>query len=599
MLMLVLEHRAIVLATLVASLLLFVTDALRYDLVAVLVVLVLAATGCLTVEEAFAGFSSPAIVLIASMYVFGHAMTRCGVAERIGQRLLVRDGGGEAWLALRVTLVAGILSSILSNTGVVAALIPVLGAVSRQCRVPVSRLLMPLSFGSLLGGMLTVIGTSTNIAINEAIRKNEGVPFELFEFTLFCSVFLVVGCAYFLSPLRRLLPTKRVGESLTEHYQVPRFVSEVLVEPNSTLINRTVAEVELFEQNGISVLGIARSGDDSIAAPGPYNRIRGDDTLILQGEPEAIVRVRQQLGLSERKHVDVGDMRLTASDVQLVEAVVPAGSSLIGRSLAESEFRARSGLNVLGLSKHGDVQPRSISTARLELGDALLVQGHEPDIARIRRNRELLILGEVASEPIGRGAVTTVVVLALVLVAAAMKWMELPVAATLGAVLLVLTRTVNAEDLRHQIDWSVLILIGGMLSLGYAFERHGLGADLAAWIGGLGAAGDSPRFLLALLLIATVALTQVMNHVTSAVIMTPIAMSFAHETAASDRPFLMAVVVGANLAFLSPVAHQANAMVMGPGDYRYRDFIQVGLPLTIALSVLAVALIPLVWDFAL
>jgi len=589
------DPQSIVLATLGASLLLFVTDALRYDLIAVLVVLVLAATNVLEPHEAFAGFSSPAIVLIASMYVFGQAMTRWGVAELIGQKLLFGPSRSEARTALRVSFVAGALSSVLSNTGVVATLIPVLGVLSRQQRIPISRLLIPLAFGSLLGGTLTVVGTSTNIAVNEAIREQGGEPFGLFEFTHLGIVFLVLGSLYFLTPFHRLLPRSREGESLSEHYQLPKYVTEVLVEPSSTLINRTVAEADLFERYGISVLGIVRSGEASALAPGPYNRVRTDDTLILQGEPENLVRLRRELGLKERKSVQVGDQRLTAADVQLVEAVVPTGSTFVGHTLVETDFHASTNLNVLAISKHGDVQPRSIGKIPLEVGDSLLIQGHEPDIERMRRSRELLVLDEIELQSFGRGALITVLTLVGVLVLAATKLMALSVAALGGAVVLVLTGTVRPHEARRAIDWSVLVLIGGMLSLGVAFDRHGLGREVAHWIAGLGSESHGPHVLLAVLLLATTALNQALNHVATAVIMTPVALAFPHELGISDRPMLMAVLVGANMCFLTPVSHQVNAMVMGPGDYRYTDFFKIGLPLTLMLCAVAIVLIPIFW----
>jgi di/tricarboxylate transporter len=589
--------QAIVLVVLLASLVLFVTEALRYDVVAVLIVLVLAATGCLSPIDAFSGFSSPAVVLIASMYIFGHAMSRTGVAESIGQRLIVGRAQGEAALAVRVVLVSGLLSSLLSNTGVVAALIPVLGAVARRADVPVSRLLIPLAFGSLLGGMLTVIGTSTNIAVNMAIEQAGGVPFGLFDFSHLGFLFLIAGALYFLSPFRRLLPRARAGETLSEHYQVPQFVAEVMVEPTSTLINRTVRDADLFEQYGVSVLGIARPGEASVLAPGPYNRIRAEDTLILQGVPESLVRLRQDLGLRKRESVEIGQVRLTAADVQLVEAVVPAGSGLAGRTLREADFRPSTGLNVLAISKQGDVQAREINETPLDVGDSLLIQGHAPDIQRLRASRLLVVLGELEVRRFGQGAFTTMACLFAILLVVALGWLDLAVAALAGACALVLLRVVRPEDVRRTIDWTVLLLIGGLLALGAAFTRHQLDSELSHWLAGLGDMASQPRLLLGIVLVTTIALTQVMNHVTSAVIMTPMAMSFAAEVGASDRPFLMAVVVGANLCFLSPVAHQANAMVMGPGDYRSRDFLRAGTPLTIGLAIVAMVLLPLFWPF--
>lgn len=595
-----LEPQIIVLATLLVSVVLFVTDAMRYDLIAIGVVLVLAITGVLTPDQAFSGFSSEAIVVIASMYVFGRATARWGIAEYIAEKLLLSGRQSEAGTIMRVFTVAGLMSSILSNTGVVATLIPVLGSVAKQCKLPISRLLMPLAFGSLLGGMVTVIGTSTNVAVNGAIRDAGGLPFSLFEFTIFGLLMLGLGALFFIGPGRALLPRKRLDQTLSEHYQVPKFMTEVLVEPSSALINRVVADAKFFDAYGVSVLGIVRAeeeGGGTVLAPGPYNRIRTDDVLMVQGDPDAILRLRQDLGLRERATANVGNNPLHSSDVLLVETVVPATSNLIGSTLKDADFHNQTGLNVLAISKHGDVQPRMIGDAQLHVGDTLLIQGHRRDIDRLRASRELLVLDELEHQKFGRGALITVALLIGVLLLTALTDMGLSIAALTGAVGLVVTRCLRPEEVRRSIDWSVLILIGGMLALGKAFEIHHLGTEVADWITGMGSGAGNEYLILSLLLIVTTLLTQVMNHVTAGVIMTPVAMSLAQGLEANDRPFLMAVLVGANLAFMSPVAHQANAMVMGPGDYRYRDFLRVGTPLTVYLGVAAVFFIPMFWPF--
>lgn len=587
------EPEVIVLATLLGGLVLFVSDALRYDVVAVLVVLALAVTGVLTPKEAFEGFASPAVVLVAAMYVFATAVQRTGVTELIGARLLGGESPSEAGLAFRVTLVAGLLSSVLSNAAVVATLIPVMGAASRRSSIPISRLLMPLAYGSLLGGLCSVIGTSKNIAVNQIIDEYGSRPFGVFEFSLYGLALLGLGSLYFLGPGRSLLPRKRVERTLSEHYQVPKFVTEVLVEPTSSLINRAVGDPELFGPYGITVLGLVRAqGEASVLAPGPYNRVRGDDVLILQGEPEAILRMRKELQLPERPNVQVGDTLLASADVRLVEAVVPAGSPLVGQTLAATDFRKTTGLNVLAISKDGDVQPSQIARTTLDVGDALLIQGHAPDIDRVRERRTLIVLDELETGKVTKRTWLVVMLLAAVLGGAALGLVELPVAALAGAMALVLTRLVQADEVRASIDWSVLLLIGGMLALGKAFTKTGLDVTIAEGLVGLGKSGLGATGAILVLLVATNLLTQLISHVAAAVIMAPVALSLAEQLGCSDRPLLMAVLTGASLSFMSPVAHQANAMVVGPGDYRYTNFLRAGTPLTIALLVAAALLLP-------
>jgi di/tricarboxylate transporter len=411
-------------------------------------------------------------------------------------------------------------------------------------------------------------------------------------------VLLAVGSLYFLGPGRSLLPRSRVQATLSEHYQVPKFVTEVLVEPASQLINRAVSELEIFGRYDISLLGLIRpQGEASVLAPGPYNRIRSDDILMLQGDPDSILRMRQELGLRERESVKVGDVRLVSTDVQLVEAVVPPMSPLVGRTLSDADFRDTSGLNVLAISKHGDVQPTQIGHTELEVGDTLLLQDHRRDIQRIQQNRTLIVLGEREPPVLGKKAVLTLGLLVAVIATAALTPIHISVAALAGAVGLVLLGCVRAEELRREMDWSVLILIGGMLALGKAFAAHGLDQRVASWMERAGETLHEPVLIVALLLLTTLVLTQVINHVAAAVIMAPVAMSLAAQLGVSDRPLLMAVITGAEFAFMSPVAHQANAMVMGPGDYRYRDFVRVGAPLTVLLGLVAAVILPLFWPF--
>ena len=380
---------------------------------------------------------------------------------------------------------------------------------------------------------------------------------------------------------------------------MPKFVTELLVEPSSTLINRSVADVEIFDEYHVTVLGIVRSGgENSVLAPGPYNRIRADDTLILQGSPEDILRMSRELPMKQRPSVDTPEGRLYSDDVQLLEAVIPAGSRFVGQSLTSSEFRTHTQLNVLAISKHGELQLKRIQEIVLEVGDTLLVQGHVRDIERARTGRQVLVLDALDHPRRGvRSAIAPVALLAAVLLGATFTSLSLSVLALAGAVGLVLLRSVRVEEIYRAIDWSVLVLVGGMLALGVAFKRVRLSDDVASWLQALSDGGMGPTALMAVVLVASIALTQVLNHVATAVIMTPIAMDMANNMNLSTRPFLMAVVVGSSLAFLSPVAHQANAMVMGPGGYKYRDFLRVGTPLAVITALVAAALIPLFFPF--
>ena len=595
----------VVLALLALSLVLFVAEVVRYDLVALAVACGLVLAGALPARVAFEGFSSEAVVLIACMYVFGHAFTRSGAAEVLSRQVLRGRVTSERGLVARVTVLAGLLSSVLSNTGVVATMIPICNGLARRKRLSISRLLMPMAFGSLLGGLVTVLATSTNLVINQSLRDAGVAPFSLFEFSHLGLALLAVGSLYLVGPGRALLPRSPVGQSLSERYQVPRFVTEILVEPTSTLINRAVADIEVFARHSVTVLGLVRAGGESpLLAPGPYNRVRADDTLILQGSPEDIVALSEEVPLRERKYVDTSDARLVSDDVRLVEALVPAGSDLVGATLARAEFRTRTGLNVVAISKSSGVQLQRLLEVELEVGDTLLVQGHLRDLERARQGREVLVLSEVGTPRFARnGWITILTLLGVLLAAALLPGLSLGALALAGVLVLVGLRVVRTDEAYRAIDWGVVFLVGGMLALGRAFQMHVLDPertqDASNLLAGLVAEGHTtPTVLLAGLLGATVLLTQVLNNASTAVIMTPIALEVAGAAGLGARPFLMAVVAGSSLGFLSPVAHQANAMILGPGGYRYRDFLRVGAPLTVLLLVASVVLIPALWPFA-
>jgi di/tricarboxylate transporter len=596
------EPQLLVLLILLGSLLLFVTDALRYDLVALLVVLALVLTRCLTPEEAFAGFASEPVIVVACLFLFGQAISRWGVGEILTERVLGGGGGGEGWLVLRIVLVSAVLAAVMSDVAVVGILIPLVGVLARQRGVPASRLLLSVSFGAFLGDLLLLIASAKNLAVNGVIEQYRGLdgtpgtPFGMFDYTGYGFVLLLLGAAYLAGPGRALFPPATPAQTLTERFRVPKFVTEVLVEPSSTLVNRAVADLDALHRSGVTVLGIVRAGDEvTILAPGPYNRIRPDDTLILQGEPEALLRLRQELGLRERAGVGAGDRRLDSADVKLVEAVIPAGSELVGRTLAEASFRAQTGLNVLALSRHGAVQASKLANVRLAVGDSLLIQGHLRDVERARAERQVVVLGELSRPLAGRGALVSVLLLAGVLALSLTKLVPLHVAALAGAVGLVLFGCLSPKGLYRNVDWVVIVLIGGMLALGRAFDKHGLAETVAGWIGALGL--ETPRVTLALLMVVAMLLAQTTTSIATAVILAPVAMSLAEHMGLSDRAFLMGVLTGANCTFLSPVSHPANAMIVGPGDYRFRDFLRLGLPLSALFLVAGWALIPMFWPF--
>lgn len=586
----------VVLATLVGSFVLLLFDVVRFDVVAILVVLVLGLSGALEAGEALSGFASEAVIVVACMSVFGQALSRWGVADSVCRGLFARSGKGEAALVLRLAGVAAVFAAFMTDTAVVGVLMPIGHALARQRRIPISRLLIPISFGCFLGDLLLVVGSAKNIALNGALVELGERPFGMFEFTHFGLLVLVLGLAYLAGPGRRLLPRTQMAESLSEQYHLPRFVTEVVIRPSSDLVGRATSDLPWSREFGLTLLGVVRGeGDGTLLVPGPGTRIQSGDLILVQGEPEAVLRLQNELDLELGQRERVGDRTLVSSDVQLVEAVVPAGSDLVGRTLAQSEFRARSGLHVLAMSRHGEVHLQKLGRIPLAVGDTLLVQGHRPGVERARRERSLLILSEYEARRFGPQARISLGLLAAVLILAATGVFPLGLAALAGCVGLVLFRCIHLHEVYDAIDWVVVVLIGGMLALGKAFDKHELGAALAGWVSGVEFLTDNPRLLVVGLCLLAVVLAQAATSVGTAVLLAPVALALAAELDVSSRPLLMAVLTGTNCAFLSPVANAANAMVVGAGGYRFRDFLRVGLPLTLAIVVLSGLVLPVLW----
>lgn len=603
-------HSILVATVAAGSVAFFVSGRIRYDLIAMGIVLVLAASGTIGTEQALAGFGSGAAVLLASMFVVARAITRTGLAE-VGAQLLARWGGRTELRLLLVTgIAATLISTVLNDTAVVAILMPVVVSLARRSGIPPSRLLMPLAYASLYGGMCSVIGTSTNVAINGTIRarvleaEKSGTAealgglhtFSLFEFSLLGLAISGVGLGWMLLCGRRLLPARVRDESLTERYEVRRFLTEVLISPASGFVGKPLAVAHLGERYGISCLGIVRRDGDAVLAPTPYNYVRDGDTLILQGEPQQLVKFQEESRATLIPEARVGDVELRSSDVSIVEAIVPPNSPLVGQRLAESPLGESYRANVIALWRDGESYGTGLRDVRLLPGDALLLQAHAKDLQRLRRDQMLVLVEpEAGARSIGPKAWLTLAILGLGVGLAGAELLALPVATLLMAALVVSFRCVDPDEIYESIDWKVILLTAGLLPLGLAFEQHGLSSGIAEGLRGLSGTG-AHLALLAALYATSVALTQVTTNVATGILLTPVAIDLALALGAPPNAYVLAVLFGASTAFLTPMAHAANLMVMGPGDYRFADYVRVGLPQALVTMLFAVLAIYL-WYF--
>jgi len=589
------------------ALVLFATEAVRHDITAMMVVLGLYFLGVLDAREATAGLGNPVVIVIAAMFVIGHAILKTGAAGRLERGVMALGGRTEGGLIAVSFLAVALVSAFVQNIAAVVLMVPAVIGVARARNLSASRLLMPLAAASLTGGMCTLVGSPANLSLNaklgeiqdEYLRRGAPVPAEFASLGMFETlgiglVFTAVAVLYFAVAGPLLLPARRKEESLSETYSVKQFLAEVLLRPGSDIAGRKLGEARLGERYGVAVLGIVRGGE-VLEAPDPWMVVHTEDVLLVQGDSEAVLRVRREHADEVLPRVDVGDRVLRSADLVLAEVMLSPRSRLVNRSLGELDVPDDYGLNVLAVSRHGESLRSELGRVRLRLGDVLLVQGHVEGVDRLRRSPDWMVLQEAAGGGMDRPRAAVAVGVLAAVVGLAMLQVPLAFAAVAGVIALVLLGVIRRREIYDAVEWPVVILIAGMLPLGTAMEASGL-ADAIA--GGLSRAFGSfgPYGALAVMYLLGTLLTGFLNNAALTLMLAPVAVELSRDLGISARPLLLAVAIGAAADFLTPVG-QSNALVMGPGQYRFRDYLKVGAPLTLLCFAAALLVIPWIWPF--
>ena len=605
---------ALVLALLAAAVVMFVMNRPRMDVVALLMMAALPLTGVVTVGEAIAGFSDPNIVLIAVLFVLGEGLVRTGVARRLGDWINTRAGSSETKLvALLMVAVAG-LGSLMSSTAVVAIFIPVVLRICRNTGTAPSRLMMPMSFAALISGMMTLVATAPNLVVNAELVRQGHAGFGFFAITPFGLAVLLLGILYMLVA-RRWLPDNGEDEAAIrrrptfrlwiERYGLAERQVRVRIRPNSKLIGRRLEQVDL-RASGVNLLAIERlmGRRRRLLRAARTTELMANDVLLLDVraadlEVEALIREygveRLPLGATHRHLIDC------AQDLGMVEAIVPAESSLIGKSVLEARLRSEAGLTVVGLRRGQQVIGEELLEEKLRVGDTLLLIGFWSDIRRLQPDSGELVILDLPAEldeilPAHGRAPHALVILALVVVLMVSGVVANVHAVLIGCLLLGLFRCVDMASAFRSINWQTLVLIVGMMPFSLALQRTG-GVDLAAY-GLLGLVGDgSPRLALAAIFVITAVLGMFISNTATAILMAPVALAVAADLGVSPYPFAMIVALAASTAFMTPVSSPVNTLVVGPGNYRFGDFIRIGVPFSLIALVVCVLLVPVLLPY--
>lgn len=580
---------------LIAMMAMFAWGKLRYDLIALSGLLAAVLVGIVPPDKAFSGFSDDIVIIVASALLVSAAVARSGAIERMIRPVgpyLTRTGAQVAVLTATVT----VLSAFVKNIGALAMMMPVAFLLARRNNIPVSAVLMPMAFGSLLGGTATLIGTSPNIIVSRVREELTGAPFGMFDFTLVGAGLAITGVA-FLSVAYRLLPQGRKGQaSMDAAFNFEGYTTEALVTEGSNIVGKTVGALKSSFENEVDVVMIVR-GDTKRYDPLDNVAFKANDVVLLEGEPAVLERVVGQAGLKLVRDKEKLATDAPEDEIGVMEAVITADSLLVDRTPSQLRLSQRYQVNLLAIGRRGERIARQMRSVRLKPGDVLVLQGNLSTMPETLGELRCLPL---AARSLRLGAehhsLLPPLVLLASMVAVSLHLVPVTVAFFGAAVVMLLTRALSLREAYDTVEWPILILLGALIPVSDALRSTGGTELIAGW---LARAGDMlpPIGALGLVMIAAMAVTPFLNNAATVLVMGPIAAGFADKLGYGQDAFLMAVAIGAACDFLTPIGHQCNTLVMGPGGYRFGDYWRLGLPLSIMVVLVGVPLIAMVWPF--
>lgn len=610
----------LVLGLLLAAVVMFVINKPRMDVVALLMITALPFTGVLKMSEALAGFSDSNIVLIAALFVIGEGLVRTGVARKLGDILISKTGKSQTKLIVLLMVSVCGLGSIMSSTAVTAIFIPVALRISQSTGTQPGRLMMPLCYAALISGMMTLVATAPNLVVNaELIRQATlaGVPepesagFSFFQFTPFGVPVLVVGIVYMLFAGRWLVRKDEDGSrgggaqvrpSLAKwikEYKLGNREQRVCVRGGSPLVGKTLGEIESGGLTGVSVIAVERAGrrGSVLIEVGEGTELRAGDVLLLDlhGAGVDVAALAERYGF-ERLAIPGGYFADRSQEIGMAEVIVPADSHLVGKSVVEARFRSRTGVSVIGLRHGSAAQEGAILDEKLKIGDTLLVVGPWKRIQSLSRDDAGVLVMQLPTEvdqvlPVQGKAWQAVGCLLVVVVLMVSGWVPNVQAAFIGCLLMGLTGCIDIGSAYRSISWKTIVLIVGMLPFSIALQRTG-GVEIAADALTRLTSGSGTYVVLGSLFAITALLGLFISNTATAVLMAPVAIAVAKEMGVSPMPFAMIVALGASTAFMTPISSPVNTLVVGPGGYKFGDFVKIGVPLGLIVMVICVVMVP-------
>jgi di/tricarboxylate transporter len=582
----------LVLGLVVSAVILFATERLPVDLTAMILMGTMLLSGLISPQEAIGGFSNPATVTVGAMFILSAGLFKTGAVNVVG-KILGWFARINYWLVLVVMmLLVGGLSAFINNTAAVAVLLPVMLTIARDTGVSPARLLMPLSFASMFGGVCTLVGTSTNILVS-SIAERHGLPaFGMFEFTRLGLIFFAAGSVYMLLIGIRLIPRKIAETDGSPLFGSGDYLIEIVLETEARSVGKALASSPLLKNVKIRSAEVFRDGA-LVKEPPEQLILQAGDHLKVRCDLEGFRKLRERRGVTLRQENEPA----SGEELMLIEAVVATGSSLDGRSLKQARFRSRYGLTALAVRHRGLVMREDLEEMVLRSGDVLLFEVEQHHLDQLREDKTFVLISQVEM-PVFRKKrmLAAIMIVSGVVAAAATGVVPIVSGAIIGCCLMILSGCLTLDEAYAAISWQVIFLLAGVLTLGNALESSGaarlLSGYLVETVGALG-----PFALVSAFYLVTSLLTEMMSNNATAALLAPIAITAAEAMGVDSRPLLMAITFAASASFMTPVGYQTNTLIYGPGQFRYADFLRVGTPLNIIFWILATIFIPQFWPF--
>jgi di/tricarboxylate transporter len=591
----------IVLVVLVLAVILFATEKVSVDVVALIIMAILIVTGVLSPEQGVSGFSNSATITVACMFILSAALFKSGAVVGVGNKM-AQLFQYNFWIAVfAMMIVVAAISAFINNTPVVAIFIPILAGAAAKSKHSLAKMLMPLSYASMFGGVCTLIGTSTNILVSGIAAENGLEPFSMFEMSRLGIIFFITGVIYMMAIGIHLIPKRENGADLVQKFGMGDYLTEIILLENAPSVGKSIIDSPLIKLLDIDILEVSRKGTKYFMPSGNLV-LEAGDILKVRCDLQKIKTLKEREGIALKSDMKFRDKDIEGDEMVLVEAVIAPNSEFEGKTVKQISFRQKYGATVLAIRHRGEIMREKVVNTVLRSGDTLLIEVSKVKLDFLRQlqlhgRNTFLIVSEVGFPEFKKHKMSLVVFTIIsIIVLASLNVIPIMVAALAGSIFLIVTGCISMEEAYKAIDWKVIFLLAGAMSLGVALDVSGAAWLLSGFlISGLGAWG--PIAIVSALYLITSLMTETMSNNASAVLLAPIAIAAAVTMEVDPRPLLMAITFAASSSFMTPIGYQTNTMIYGTGNYKFMDFVKVGAPLNIIFWLIATFMIPVFYPF--